>query len=101
MQIRLEMFQLRDPVESWWRSIKDSRDITDMTWEGFCQLFLERHFLAVISDRKRPEFIKLIQGNMTVSEYEVKFTALSRCAYSCSSHLKAVSKVCRQIALFR
>ena len=81
MRIRLATFQLKDSTELWWRSIWDSRDISDMTWEVFCQLFLERHFSVVIKDHKRLEFIKLIQGNMLVSEYEVKFTALSRFAF--------------------
>ena len=80
MRIRLGTFQLRDSAESWWRSIRDSRDISGMTWETFCQLFLERHFPSVIRDRKNLEFIILIQGGMSVSEYEVRFTALSRFA---------------------
>ena len=49
-----------------------------MTWEVFCQMFLKRNFPSVIRDRKILEFIKPIQGNMIVSEYGVKFTALSR-----------------------
>ena len=64
-----------------------------MTWETFCQLFLEHHFPSVIRDRKNLEFIKLIQGSMTVFEYEVKFTALSRFA---SDMVKDEEQSCRQ-----
>ena len=64
-----------------------------MTWEVFCQLFLERHFPSVIRDRKNLEFIKLIQDNMTVSEYEVKFIALSRFA---SDMVKDEERRCRR-----
>ena len=31
MRIRLGTFQLRDSAKSWWRSIRDSREIADMT----------------------------------------------------------------------
>ena len=57
MRIRLGTFQLRDSIESWWRSIRDSQDISDMTWEVFCQIFLEWHFPSVIRDKKNLEFI--------------------------------------------
>ena len=46
--IRLATFQFRDLAKSEWRSIRDSKDIANMTWERFCQLFLERHFPVVV-----------------------------------------------------
>ena len=49
-----------------------------MTWATFEKFFLEKFFPRVIQDAKRKEFVDLIQGNSTVTEYEVRFTALSR-----------------------
>ena len=49
--IKLVSFQLRDSTETWWKSIRDSRDIPGMTLGLFKELFLECHFQAVVQDR--------------------------------------------------
>ena len=85
-RIRLATFQLRDSAETWWKSIKNATATTTttttttatMTWKAFTELFLGQYFPRAVQDAKRKEFMDLIQGNSTVSEYEVKFTALSR-----------------------
>ena len=77
IRIRLSTFQLRDSAETCWKSTKNTTTISTITWATFKGLFLEQSFPSVIQDTKRKEFIDLIQGNSTVSEYEVKFTALS------------------------
>ena len=38
--IKLVALQLRDSAEAWWKSIRDSRDVTGMTWAEFSELFL-------------------------------------------------------------
>ena len=48
-----------------------------ITLEQFTHLFLERYFSSVYRSIKRDEFRSLIQGNMSVTEYETKFETLS------------------------
>ena len=38
---------------------------------------MEQYFPKVIQDKKRKEFINLIQGNLSASEYGTRFMALS------------------------
>ena len=78
--IKLVSFQLRDSAEAWWRYIKDSRKDTGTTWAEFSELFLQRYFPDVIKDMKRMEFMKFEQGNLSVSDYETRFTAMSKFA---------------------
>ena len=55
--IKLVAFQLRDSTEAWWRSIRDSRDVTGLIWAEFSELFLQRYFPDVIRNMKRMKFI--------------------------------------------
>ena len=45
-------------------------------------LLHDQYFLAVYQDIKRSEFLRLVQGSMSVEEYEKKFLDLSRFAIS-------------------
>ena len=49
-----------------------------MTWAIFKVKFLEKYFPVTERNDKRKEFLKLIQGNMTIREYITKFERLSR-----------------------
>ena len=51
-----------------------------MTWEEFERLFLDKYFEEMAKHAKRIEFEHLIQGTMTVLEYESRFSKLSRFA---------------------
>ena len=62
----------------WWKTVKNTEGVTGMTWKRFEELFLERYFPEAVRDRLRREFANLLQLNMSVAEYEAKFTALSR-----------------------
>ena len=79
-RIRLATFQFRDSAESWWTSIKDTRDVSKLAWKEFSSLFLDRFFPMVVQEQKRKEFATLLQRTMSVTEYEIKFTSLSRFA---------------------
>ena len=41
-------------------------------------MFLEKYFPAYMTDQMELKFLELKQGNMSVAEYETKFTELSR-----------------------
>ena len=59
--------------------IKTSQDITKMVWMQFEELLLSNYFPEVVRRQKRAEFIHLVQRNMTLTEYVIKFTQLSEC----------------------
>ena len=70
-------YQLIDQAGVWWKNV--SRRVgAPTTWEQFTQLFSERYFSPVHHSIKRDEFRSLIQGTMSVTEYEAKFESLSR-----------------------
>ena len=63
-----------------WDWVKASRDLEAMTWEAFCELFMDKYFPAFAWHAKAWEFLKLKQGTMTKLEYIAKFTELARFA---------------------
>ena len=46
-RIRLATFQFRDAAETWWKSIRNTRDVPKMTWKEFSKLFMKRFFPQV------------------------------------------------------
>ena len=63
-----------------WDWVKASRDLKEMTWEEFHELFMSKYFLAFSPHEKSREFLKLKQGTITMLEYVAKFTELARFA---------------------
>ena len=78
-RVSLASFMLRDEVDNWWDMIKTSQDVTKMVWMQFEELPLSNYFPEVVRRQKRAEFIHLVQRNMTLTEYVIKFTQLSEC----------------------
>ena len=66
-------YMLVDKADFWWESIKRVYDTEVMTWEEFDRIFLDKYFGEVAKHAKRMEFEHLIQGNMSVLEYESRF----------------------------
>ena len=71
---------LVDKADFWWESMKRVYDTEVMTWEEFERIFLGKYFGEVAKHAKRMEFEHLIQGTMSVLEYESRFSELSRFA---------------------
>ncbi|XP_058189294.1 uncharacterized protein LOC131306881 [Rhododendron vialii] len=86
--------QLVEEAGEWWESILESRkdarraartaaqanepDVENLTWAEFEDLFASQYFPDSSRDQLRDQFEKLEQGNMTVSEYALRFQSLSR-----------------------
>ena len=51
-----------------------------MTWVQFISIFMNQFFPQTEHDARREEFEHLVQGSLSVSQYESKFTDLSRYA---------------------
>ncbi|XP_069148135.1 uncharacterized protein [Solanum lycopersicum] len=80
----LATYQLKDVAQAWyvqWRDNRPSRG-GSVTWEIFKKAFLDLFFLREMRVAKVVEFISLPQGGMSVHEYSLKLTKLSKYAPS-------------------
>ncbi|XP_024033029.1 uncharacterized protein LOC112095382 [Morus notabilis] len=72
------IFDYMNNVRYWWSSIKLTRAATNLTWNGFKELFYNKYFTEEVKKSKVAEFVRLAQGTMTVDDYVTKFEGLSR-----------------------
>ena len=79
-RIKLAAFQLEGESQVWWDWVKASRDLEEMTWEEFRELFMSKFFLAYAQHVKAQEFLELKEGTMIVLEYVANFTELEHFA---------------------
>ncbi|KAL5540955.1 hypothetical protein UlMin_044247 [Ulmus minor] len=73
-------YLLRDAAREWWDTMRVAYDVPNMQWQTFEQLFREYYILIAYTQLKAKKFYRLEQGDMTVMEYHVKFTELSKYA---------------------
>ncbi|XP_028119520.1 uncharacterized protein LOC114317028 [Camellia sinensis] len=79
-RITLAVFELDDKADHWWELIKNMHDVTNMSWNQFKELFLNKYFPSTVRRERVREFQNLEQGNMTVTQYAAKFEELARYA---------------------
>ena len=72
-KIRLITFQLEGESQVCRDWVKDSRDIEEMTWGEFHELFKGKYFSVTARHAKAQEFLEIKQGTMIVLEYVAKF----------------------------
>ena len=62
----------------WWAIIERrwERDEVKNSWERFKEEFLRKYIPQVIRDIREKEFMRLIQGSLTVVQYEAEFNRL-------------------------
>ena len=68
----LVVFQLTYSAADWWDAIKSTigEDVARrMTWTSFKTKFLEKYFPCSERNKRKKEFVELVQGNMTVPKY--------------------------------
>ena len=70
-------FLMDDRAKDWWDAV-ERRYPYGISWDQFQQEFTYRFFPQSHKDSKIEEFFKLEQKNMSVSEYEKKFSKLVR-----------------------
>ncbi|XP_074327687.1 uncharacterized protein LOC141665599 [Apium graveolens] len=61
-----------------WESKKALEGKDAVTWDRFTELFLEMYFPRYMKNQMEIKFLELKQENMSVTEYEVKFTEFAR-----------------------
>ncbi|KAL8537344.1 hypothetical protein ACS0TY_012478 [Phlomoides rotata] len=82
-KISCAQFQLTEDAAQWWESHERTLDTEvrqTLLWVDFKEAVMERYFPQVLRDQKEQEFVTLLQGNLSVTEYERKFNQLSRYA---------------------
>ncbi|PKA51241.1 Ras-related protein RABA2a [Apostasia shenzhenica] len=80
-RIRFATFMFEGKAEYWWKAIQPRLlERASLSWAKFVEVFFEKYFSDVVRDRKVLEFIKLEQGDLSVDQYEARFTELSRFA---------------------
>ena len=65
------IFMLRGKVEHWWRMEKRLLGNQEpLAWDQFKEVFYNKYFPKSVRRQKEIEFTQLVQGDMTVVEYE-------------------------------
>lgn len=96
LRVNIVAVQLTGEANERWESVLESRkdtrkaartaaqanklDVENITWAEFEVLFEEQYFPGTSRDQLSYEFEKLEQGDMTMSEYVIKFQSLSHFA---------------------
>ncbi|KAL0448409.1 UNVERIFIED_CONTAM: hypothetical protein Slati_1397300 [Sesamum latifolium] len=66
---------------TWWRSVKRGYEPREITWAEFQKEFDDKYRPKMYRDKKRMEFLNLVQGDdQTVVEYELRSAALAKYA---------------------
>ena len=78
----LATYQLKDVSQACYVQWRDNRPIRggSVTWDIFKKAFLDWFYPREMRESKVVEFISLPQGGMSVHEYSLKFTKLSKYA---------------------
>ncbi|WMV24613.1 hypothetical protein MTR67_017998 [Solanum verrucosum] len=87
--------KLKDVAQVWFTEWKANRPLEagPIEWEEFKEAFLGRYFPREKRECKLEVFINLRQGSMSVEEYSLKFTLLSKYAPSfLSNHRDEMSR---------
>ncbi|KAG5549121.1 hypothetical protein RHGRI_014480 [Rhododendron griersonianum] len=89
-KVTLATFNLKGTARTWWEALQ--RQLTAplpgvtpvvrrvVTWERFVQGFNDQYCPQSYQLRQEANFTHLVQGDMTVSEYEARFAELSKYA---------------------
>ncbi|XP_024032217.1 uncharacterized protein LOC112094746 [Morus notabilis] len=80
--VEFTVYKMEGLANTWWKHVKRRMDVTGLTWEQFETLFNEQYFPQSYREEKALEYMSLLQGDMSIREYEAKFNDLSRFAPS-------------------
>ena len=83
-KFELASYQLMDVAQTWYTNWRDNRSLREshITCEVFRRDLLDHFFPRDKREAKVEEFINLHQGGMSVQEYSLRFTKLSKYAPS-------------------
>ncbi|XP_062093562.1 uncharacterized protein LOC133799576 [Humulus lupulus] len=78
-RVSCAVYLLKMDARIWWDVIKQTRDLNTMTWAEFVQAF-RKYYSSTMLATKVDEFVTLVQGNLSVTDYAQKFDRLARFA---------------------
>ena len=73
-KVGVSAYYLEDAADEWWRNLPER----ERTWHQFKEALRGRFYPISIKNAKYEEYVKLVQGRMTVKEYYDKFRELIR-----------------------
>ncbi|XP_074566309.1 uncharacterized protein LOC141822909 [Curcuma longa] len=76
-QVELAVFHLRDQAVTWWKTQRTVLGDQSLLWSSFREAFEREYFSEAFCMTQRQEFLKLKQGDRSVTEYHTEFTKLS------------------------
>nr|XP_027109206.1 uncharacterized protein LOC113729075 [Coffea arabica] len=81
-QVTFAVFQFEETACSWWNLVRVNWDRNHIprTWANFTREFNAKFLPPLIQEKREDDFIKCRQGAVSVAEYEIQFTKLSRYA---------------------
>ncbi|XP_070032122.1 uncharacterized protein [Nicotiana tomentosiformis] len=79
-EVTFTTFQLKGVVYQWWRAYElgSPAEAISLAWAQFLDMFMREFVPKSLRDKWSVEFEQLCQSAMTVSEYAVRFSDLSR-----------------------
>ncbi|XP_073219622.1 uncharacterized protein [Cicer arietinum] len=98
VKVNYATYLLLGDAEYWWRNIRFLMGSAqkEVNWESFKRKFLDKYFPMSIRTKLCDDFLKLYQGNMTVSKYAAKFESLSRhFRFFCDEKPGHIARDCR------
>ena len=79
-KIRYASFLFKGDARVWWDLVRETEDISTMTWADFKRVFDAEYRTADMIAVKTQEFVSLQQGTGSVKEYSTRFNSLARFA---------------------
>ncbi|RDX77699.1 hypothetical protein CR513_42134, partial [Mucuna pruriens] len=108
-KVTLAAFMLSGDAGFWWQSTLQRMiaEGTQVNWDNFKRLFLEKYFPHDIRNKKQVEFLELKQRDDTVADYVSKFEALVRfyptyegAVYEEAKCVKFINGLCPEIKVY-
>jgi len=79
-RINIGTFYLSRTADMWWGTVRTTFQGPGATWTSFTEALRAKFYPMHMQEQKQREYLTLKQENMSVMEYENKFTELSRFA---------------------
>lgn len=81
-KVTLAVYQLQGSAYDWWlmEQRRNEGNPDPVTWERFKAALTDKYFPRTVRVQKERDFIRLEQGDRTVTEYEAEFSKLSKYA---------------------
>ncbi|KAK3023150.1 hypothetical protein RJ639_043825 [Escallonia herrerae] len=73
--VSVTVVALTDKDDLWCTIVKcvRARKVTNMDWESFLKLFLDKYLPKIVKEQMEIDFMQLTQVNHTITEYDTTF----------------------------